>query len=314
MLARFIVLFVCLSAVAQAKPNQGITPPNKKTINWMVHEIPPLLLLKSSDTVLEADDIEGPLAGLYKTLAKSMPEYEHRFLRLPLVRLTKLLKDNKQICSLVLLESKERQEYLVFGEEVSVGLPWGLITLKDLSPGKYSLSGAPYPEIDVAKTLDKSRFRLGFATGRYYGPQVMPLLAKSKSSYGLLSDGSVMKLLSMLEAKRLDGVLAVYLEMAEYERAHPEGPKMQFFRIKEAPDFTTLRVSCENSKWGRKTEKDISKVVREKNFKELSNNYLLSVLPPERRKEYQALYDSRFPRTPAATKPNATATTSETDK
>ncbi len=282
----------------ESNTNQSVNPPNTKTINWMVHDVPPFLIVKSNNAVVSMADVEGPLAGFYKIIMASMPEYEHRMVRLPIARAMKLVTEQKQICSLIFIESKERHSILHFGEEVTVGLPVGIVTLKDISNSKYIL--ARPEEMDMKRTLEKGNFRLGFVSGRYYTPDLTPLLAKNKASYGMRSDGSITKLFSMLEAGRIEGVLAVYLEMTEYERSNPNGPKMQYMRLKEAPDFTALRVSCEKTPWGEKTVKAISKVVREKNFKGLSNDYLLSQLPADRRKEYLKIYESRSVIMPAA--------------
>jgi uncharacterized protein (TIGR02285 family) len=205
----------------------------------------------------------------------------------------KSVKENKQICSLIILENKERHGFLTFGEEVSVGLPIGVITLKELSNTRYVVANSKIDEVDIKQSLANKNFQLGYVEGRFYSPELMPILEKNKKSYGLKSDGSITKLLSMVEAKRIDGALGVYLEMAEYERLHPQGPKMQFMRIKEAPEFSALTASCEKTPWGQKAIKAISKVIREKNFKDISNQYLMSALPAERRKEYQKIYDSR---------------------
>lgn len=289
------ILLMTLSL--RAAPNDsisGLKPPNKRTIQWMVQEVPPFIMIQGNDAIVKPEDLDGPLAGLYKVLTMSLPDYEHRFVRIPLLRVTKMIKEENQMCSLVMIESKERHSFLYFGEEVTVGLPVGIVTLQSASPEKLVLS--KHDEVDMKQTLEKKQFRLGFVTGRFYTPQLTPIISKNQSkSYGFISDGSLGKLLSMLQAKRLDGVLAVYLEMAEYERAHPHSGKMQFHRLKQAQEFTALRASCEKTPWGKKAIKEISKVIRDKNFKRISNEYLMSVLPPERRKEYQKIYDSRPP-------------------
>lgn len=285
--------FMSGAAAAAPESSLSLTPPTKKTIQWMIHELPPFIYTSSNGAVLSAEQLHGPLGGLFKILANSMPEYDHRFVRFPLLRVTKFLKERKQICSLVLVETAERRQYLYFGEELTAGLPFGLITLQSGSAHKYVLANSSTDEVTLQQTLEKKRFRLGFVNGRYHPPALTPLLQKSPYSYGFHGDGSIGKLFSMLQAKRIDGVLGVYLEMAEFEKNNPGSEKMQFFRIKEAPEFTALRVSCEKTPWGKRAVKDISKLVREKNFRGLTHDYLMAHLPSERRKEYQRIYESR---------------------
>ncbi|KYG61543.1 hypothetical protein AZI86_17705 [Bdellovibrio bacteriovorus] len=293
-LAFVFLCFLGVTSIAAPDGTLSLNPANKKTIQWMIHELPPFIYTSSNDAILNSENLHGPLGGLYKVLASSMPGYDHRFVRIPLLRAMKVIRENKQICSLVLAENKERRNFLYFGEEITAGLPFGLITLQSLAPSKYVSVNAVPNEIIMEQTLEKKQFRLGFVNGRYYPQALTPLLEKSTKSYGFHGDGSIDKLFSMLQAKRIDGVLGVYLEMAEFEKNHP-GEKMQFFRIKEAPEFTALRASCERTPWGKRAVKEISKLIREKNFKELSHEYLMAHLPPERRKEYQKIYETRPP-------------------
>lgn len=287
----FFSLFslIFLSNVGFAAP-QPLSPPDEKTIQWLIHDLPPVIVLKSDDLIVDLDKAQGPIAEMYKILSQSLPQYNHRFLRIPFVRAEKLLREKKQFCTLLLQENEARQEILTFGEEVAIGLPPGLIALKSTPENKFPLERR---QVSLRKTLASGQFQLGVVKGRFYSPELEPILAENKRSFNFVSDGSAANLLSMLGKGRLDGVLGFYFEMTEYEKRHPQTPELQFFRVKEVPDFTVIRASCENTPWGAKALKAISKVVREKNFKDMAHKYLLSTLPADRAKEYQKIYDSR---------------------
>jgi uncharacterized protein (TIGR02285 family) len=267
-----------------------LNPPDEKTIQWLIHDLPPAIVLSSDDLQVDIDKAQGPIAGMYKTLAASLPQYHHRYLRIPFVRAEKLLKEHKQFCTLLLQENEARKNFLIFGEEVAINIPSGLILLKTTPAEKYSLENS---QVSMKTTLDQGHFRLGIVKGRYYSAGLDPILSADTKSFNFVSDGSVGNLLSMVGKGRLDGVLGYYFEMTDYERRHPNSPELQFLRVKESPDFAAIRASCEKTPWGEKALKAISKVVREKHFKEISHQYLLSILPPERRKEYQKIYDTR---------------------
>jgi uncharacterized protein (TIGR02285 family) len=269
---------------------QTLNPPDEKTIQWLVHDLPPVIVLKSDQLEVDLADARGPVADMYRNLASNLPQYHHRYLRIPFVRAEKLLKEKKQFCTLLLQENKERKEFLNFGEEVAVSIPPGLVLLKSTPTDKYIQQAH---QVNIKDTLAAGKFRLGIVKGRYYSPLLSEVLAEDKKSFNWVNDGSVANLFSMIGKNRLDGVLAYYFEMAEYEQRHPNTPELQFVTIKEAPDFLIIRASCEKTEWGDKALKAISKVVKEKHFKESAHQYLLSVLPPERRKEYQKIYDSR---------------------
>lgn len=280
---------ILLSSSGFAAP-QTLNPPDEKTIQWLIHDLPPVIVLSSDALEVNLESAQGPIAGMYKTLATSLPQYHHRYLRIPFVRAEKLMREKKQFCTLLLQENDARREFLNFGEPVAVNIPPGLVMLKSAPEAKTVQENS---HVNIQDTLARGDFRLGIVKGRYYSPQLLPVLAADKSSYNFVNDGSVANLFSMIGKSRLDGVLAYYFEMADYEQRHPKAAELQFMQVKEVPDFSVIRASCEKTPWGEKALKAISKVVKEKNFKEVSHQYLLSVLPPERRKEYQKIYDTR---------------------
>lgn len=272
---------------------QALNPPDEKTIQWLMHDLPPVISLQDdSGLEVQINKATGPIAQMYKTLAESLPQYHHRYLRIPFMRSEKLMREKKQFCTLLLQENESRQEFLTFGEEVAVNIPPppGIVMLRGTPEDRYVLEDS---HVSVKDTLAKGDFRLGVVKGRYYSPELQDFLKTDKSSYNFVNDGSVANLLSMIGKARLDGVLAYYFEMADYENRHPRAPSLQFLPVKETDDFSIIRASCEKTPWGEKALKAISKVVKEKKFKDMSHEYLLSILPPERRKEYQKIYDSR---------------------
>lgn len=287
-------VFTLLSLIFVSGPGfaapQTLNPPDEKTIQWLVHDMPPAIVLHTDELVVDVSKADGPIAGMYKTLSQTLPQYNHRFLRIPFVRAEKLLQEKKQFCTLLLQENEVRRGFLIFGEEVAITLPPGLIALKSTPDTKFVFESA---QVSAQKTLEAGPFQLGVVKGRFYSPELETTLKNNKKSFDFVSDGSVANLLSMVAKGRLDGVLGFYFEMTDYEQKHPNTPELQFFRVKEAPEFTTIRASCEKTPWGEKALKDISKVVKEKNFKDIAHQYLLSTLPPDRRKEYQKIYDSR---------------------
>ncbi|KYG61544.1 hypothetical protein AZI86_17710 [Bdellovibrio bacteriovorus] len=284
-----LIALIFVSGPSFAAP-QTLNPPDEKTIQWLIHDMPPAIVLNSDDLLVNLEKAAGPIAGMYKSLSQALPQYHHRFLRIPFVRAEKLLREKKQFCTLLLQENEARRHFLTFGEEVAITLPPGLIALKSTPDTKFVLDHA---QVSAKKTLDAGPFQLGVVKGRFYSPELETVLKGNKKSFNFVSDGSVANLLSMLGKGRLDGVLGFYFEMTDYEQKHPHTPEMQFFRVKEAPEFTTIRASCEKTAWGEKTLKAVSKVVKDKNFKDIAHQYLLSTLPSDRRKEYQKIYDSR---------------------
>lgn len=285
----FFAAVATVTATTPATAKASGSGAEDKTITWVLNDFPPFIALNSNDREVDVQKAQGPIAEMYQELVVALPQYQHRFIRVPIKRAENFFQKRRQACTLLLQETPERSKYLTFGEEVAVSLPVGLITLQDFSRKNVTSQSA----LDLTKLLQSHQFRLGVVRGRSYSGDVDALVQRTRNSYSVVSDGTVRNLLMMLKAQRVNGVLAYYLEMAEFERTQGFGLAFQFSKVSEAARKTQIRASCEKSPWGQATLKDISSIVKKRKFKLKAHHFLLSVLPAERRSEYQQLYKSQ---------------------
>ncbi|XGC81706.1 TIGR02285 family protein [Bdellovibrio bacteriovorus] len=283
----FSILVFTIALAAVDVPQVPVVPSDdEKTIQWIVNDFPPYLVLNSNKTEVDMSKAKGPLAEAYRLLDSGLPQYKHKYLRVPFVRMQKIIESKKPFCSLMFQETPARAQFLQFGEEIGRTIPAGLV-VKSGAKAKYAVDGG---KVDLAKTLQLGSFRLGVVAGRSYSPEVDEILQRNQVSFRLMTDQAVGGLFQMLDAGRLDGVLAYYLEKSSIGVGEDAKTKFKFIPVKQSTEAIILKASCVKTPWGTARLKDINPVIREKKFKDISLKHVLAMLPEQERKEYLELH------------------------
>lgn len=276
-----ILLFSSREVVAQ-------TPPASKVIQWVMTDFPPFLILPSQESEVDIQKAQGPFAEAYRELVRSLPQYEHKFVRASFTRAEKLFASQKHFCTLLLQETQDRARYLIFGTEVARALPIGLVVpTASLESIKKFQSEAG---VDLEALTHGEGFRLGVVQGRSYSEKIDPIVDKSQESFKLISDRAIGGLFSMLEKKRVGGVLAYYLEKLDHDKIKGSSKELTYLSIKQAPPFISVRASCEKSPWGEATIKEISHIVVEKKIRKKIYDFFLISLPEDMKKKFRDIY------------------------
>ncbi|WP_374078569.1 TIGR02285 family protein [Bdellovibrio bacteriovorus] len=277
----FTLLLFSLEVAAQP-------PPTAKVIQWVMTDFPPFLILASQDAEVDIQKAQGPFAEAYRELVRSLPQYEHKFVRASFMRAEKLFSAQKHFCTLLLQETPDRARYLIFGTEVARALPIGLVVpTSSLDKVKKFQSN---DGVDLEALTHSEGFRLGVVQGRSYSRKIDPIVDKSQESFKLVSDRAIGGLFSMLEKKRVDGVLAYYLEKLDHDKIKGSSKELTYLSIKQAPPFISVRASCEKSLWGEAMIKEISHVVVEKKIRKKIYDFFLISLPEDMKKKFRDIY------------------------
>lgn len=284
MKSAIVVLIYMLFALGSLTVLAIEPPPTRPAIQWIVIDFPPFLILSGDDIEADIASAQGPFAGMYRELEKALPSYQHRFVRVSFTRAEKLFSGQKGYCTILLQKTPEREKILYFGDELARAFPVGLVV-----PASTRGMANDQAEVDLKEIL-QGKFRLGVIQDRAYAPVVDEVLSSNSQATKIVGDRAMGNLFLMLEKKRLDGVLAYYLEMTEYQRNNEGVPPLKFLKIKNAPDYITVWVSCEKSAWGAKTLQDINKAVRDKKVQGQIFQYFMHALPPQMKKNFQELY------------------------
>ena len=270
----------------------AVETPQAETIQWAMMDFPPFIVLSSDGAAVDIQKSKGPFAEMYRELVRSLPQYNHKFVRASFPRAERLFLSGRHFCTLLFQDTPERANYLIFGAEVARTLPIGLV----MSPAtyrkfqRYETPGG----MELTKLVQAGEFRLGVVQGRSYSPKIDEVIAKAQGSFRHVSDQAVGGLFSMLEKNRLDGVLSYYLEEWDHRKGR-DSAALRYLPVKEAPAYVSVRASCEKTPWGEATIKEISKVVVEKNVRGRIYDYFQESLPKEMRGKVRDIYRGLLP-------------------
>lgn len=267
------------------------TPSGRPVIHWVASDFPPFLVLPDDSSMnIDINKARGPFAAIYRELVQALPHYEHRFVRVTFRRAEIFFAARKGYCTIQLQKSAERKRFLSFGEELARSFPVGLVIHARGTPGVQ----AGKKDIELAGLLRRPLFRLGVMEGRSYSQKIDDILSQSRRTARIVGDGAMGNLFLLLEKKRLDGILAYYLEMTDYQKNNEGVPPLRFLKLKEAPDHISVWASCEKTPWGDAVLKEVNQAIRYKNLRKRIQEFILNELPGAMKKDFQRLYEAPF--------------------
>ncbi|MFS4459489.1 TIGR02285 family protein [Bdellovibrio sp. HCB2-146] len=260
----FILLVFFLSFEARADVKS--MPVNRENeIGWVLFNFPPLF--KFSEGTSDIEKSVGPMAEIQRELVKALPQYKHSFHLVTFPRAKKLFESGNHYCTILLLKTEEREQYLYFGSTIATTLPPGLVILRKNE--NLIKPSSTHSTVDLLKLLQTTNFQLGVVSGRSFSSEVDHSLTQAqKSVYKLVVSEAMGSLFKMITAQRIDGALAYYLELAEEQARNPASRELGFYPLKQDQEILSLPVSCEKSEWGKRTLKNIARAVKDQAVRE----------------------------------------------
>jgi uncharacterized protein (TIGR02285 family) len=253
-------------------------------ISWVLLNFPPLMKLEiNREGGTDITNATGPMADLQRELVKALPQYTHKYKVVTYPRAQKLFQSHGGYCTILFLENKDRGEYLYFGETIATATPPGLIIHKKNEP----LLQVPSQNslVDLGRLLKTQDFQVGIVSGRSFSPRIDEALVNTrKPVFKIVVYEAMGSLFKMLNAQRIDGVLAYYMELAEEQERNPAASDLRFYQLKEDHTSISLPVSCEKSPWGKKTLGQISVAVKDEAVKQKLSALIKQTLLIERPK------------------------------
>lgn len=233
----------------------GLNAQAKEVINWFVADLPPFISTNTTNEAIDIQAASGPIADLHRQIEKSLPEYEHHYHLQSIPRGEVSLKNKNHYCTLILLQSPQREEFAYFGASFTkTPYKMGLITLKKFIDQK---------NIDLENYLQKKDFTLAVLSKRFYGNEVAPVLKKySSRTISLVRDEENMAaIFKLLEKNRVQGTLGYKFEIDDYLTKNPSA-SIDFQPVKQMSRGHFGRVSCEKTPWGKIALDKVSNVIK----------------------------------------------------
>jgi uncharacterized protein (TIGR02285 family) len=244
------------------------TPLNGESISWVLLNFPPMMKLEiDREGEMDIGHASGPMAELQKELVKALPQYKHLYKVVTYPRAKKLFESHGGYCTIMFLRNADRSQYLYFGETIATATPPGLVTNKKNEALLKITEQNQF--VDLEQLLKKENFQLGVVSGRSFSPRIDAAFVNTKKPvFKMVIYEAMGSLFKMLNAQRVDGVLAYYMELAEEQERNPAASDLRFYQLKQDHVSISLPVSCEKSPWGKKTLEQISIAVKDEAVKQ----------------------------------------------
>lgn len=219
-------------------------------------------------------------------IIKSLPELTHEVEVASVKQAMANTKRLRHSCTIGILQTDERQQFISFSKPVFYAFPHRLI-LRKSDREKFIPFLTSDGEIDLEKLLKKDQLQFGYVKNRIYG-SVNALIrnyAHNKTSFGRSAADLTKGLLQMLSLKRIDYILE-YSSMVQYIKEEQK-IKTDFYQfpIKDSSELLPVYIGCSKSDEGKWLIKKIDSLT--KTYKKEYADAYAQWLSSEEQKAYE---------------------------
>jgi uncharacterized protein (TIGR02285 family) len=269
---------------------EQVSASTDKTITWYKPEFPPLSIVNGPDAGKGySDQIEN-------YLTQEMDGFDHQVLVSPFKRTLRDMKKGLNACSVTLLKTPARSEFIAFTKPARLLLPNDLVVRKgDLS--KFNDFKNESGRISLEKLIQSGAVRIGYSNGRSYTKPIDTLLAKYKGSNILierLGNEGPKGLLTMLAKGNIDAMFAQPVEAQFHGRSIGVAADIVQLPINEIIDYTVGFIGCSKTPWGEAVIKKIDALLVEAVKRDDFRSFYEDFLDEDSKKRYRKIYEGYF--------------------
>ncbi|SIS67114.1 TIGR02285 family protein [Neptunomonas antarctica] len=261
-----------------------------KTITWYKPEFPPLSIVNGSDAG------KGYSDRIENYLIQEMGSFDHVILVSPFKRTLRDMKKGLNACSVTLLKTPARSEFIAFTKPARLLLPNDLVVRKaDLS--KFNHFKDESGRISLEKIIQSGTVRIGYSNGRSYTKPIDALLAKYKGSEKLierLGNEGPKGLLTMLTKGNIDAMFAQPVEAQFHGRSIGVASDIVQLPIKEIKEYTVGYIGCSKTPWGEAVIKKIDALLVEAVKRDDFRRFYEDFLDEDSKRRYRKIYAEYF--------------------
>jgi uncharacterized protein (TIGR02285 family) len=247
---RLSVSFFLLITIIFCYPSTSLA---KDTITWLTIDFPPLRITNGEQ---KGEGI-GDLAVEF--LQKRLPEYHHNSIEVNLKRLFFTLKKDKKACTIGIIKTAKRAEYLYFSIPALIrpGLSI-VIRKKDMKT-----FGNP-KKISLEALIKNKDLKMSIDSKRSYTKPIDTILDRHKAQSNVfIRDGYDLTIgfLIMLAKGHIDYIIEYPSQVIYISRELGLGDQFYTIGLEEAPSYTVSHVVCPKSEWGKQVIQKVNAIL-----------------------------------------------------
>lgn len=232
--------------------------------------------------------IEGPNKGngfcdttLYRVM-NQMTDIVHNIVPTTANKLHAEALKGTQFCTLTLLETPERKEYLAFSDPIMAVLPNGLIILRDDLRFEKFLDDQN--RIRLSELVKDEKLIFGRQISRSYGSTIDALIDGEQAQFPKVVTERDVPYVDLLKAGRIDYAIGYPEDLMGHKVKIFGNQDIQFYSFTEDPNLHFPGFSCTKGNWGNKMIKKIDNAINMIGFDSLNQEYMKWL--PESVKQY----------------------------
>lgn len=296
MLSRLVVkdtskrlcLFVLFSVLVGHTPIARAQPAD--LITWYKPEFPPLSIVNGPDAG------KGYSDRIEAFLIENLKSYRHETLVSPFKRTVRDMQKGLNACSVTLLKTKKRAEFIAFTKPARLLLPNSLIVRVE-ERDSFSKYAKDADKVSVEEIIKAGERRIGYSNGRSYTKPLDDLLKKYAGKENLverLGNEGPKGLLSMLSKGRIDAMFAQPVEAQFHGRQLGLGDRIAVLPIHEIKDYTVGYIGCAKTPWGSEVIKRIDRIIDTAVKDPAFRSFYEEFLDPPSVARYRRVYNAYF--------------------
>ncbi|WP_085580891.1 transporter substrate-binding domain-containing protein [Thalassospira mesophila] len=224
-------------------------------LTWAIPSFPP--------AYIEQDNtLTGYAAETQKWLMARLPQYKHLMKKVPLARLLAEMRSEELRCSLTLIPTRERRDYIYFANPILISLPPSVVVLARQLP-----AFQPYlndrNEIDIDRLLADANMNTAIRLGRSYGQYVDAAIRKYRHHSNIITVGSDEKFIQLLEMGRLDWIMYLPAEAEFHHRKAEYKNEIISLPIARMTPLITATLGCSKNEAGKQVIDAVNAILKD---------------------------------------------------
>jgi uncharacterized protein (TIGR02285 family) len=274
-------LLVLLSASLLASASAEEMP----KFGWLAVDLPPFAITSGPQAHT------GYVDQIIALLQTKFTGYQHSITYGNSSRIEQEMKRGRNTCTVSMLRTPAREQYMVFSKPFLRIMPNGIITLRSqidrLTGGRDST--AP---LALADLIADKHLTLGLVQGRVYGAQldhaIQSAMQQDSTHIQVLSGSNVGEgLYRLLQRKTIDYMIGYPEEEQYFFKRYTNPQATAYLAISENSALVDHSFGCSKTAWGRQRVEQMDHLLESKALRQQLQDLYLTHLGPEAGKLYR---------------------------
>lgn len=275
-----LLVFLIVSLLVPAFAEEG------PDFTWLVVDLPPFSIVKGPQAH------SGYVDQVITLLQPQFAGYRHTIVYGNSSRIEQEMRRGRNTCTVSMLRTPEREQYMVFSKPFLRIMPNGIITLRSqiarITNGHDN--AAPLALTDL---MADKRLTLGLAQGRVYGArldrEIEAAIQQGSGHIQILSGSNVNEgLYRLLQRKAIDYMIG-YPEEEQYLSQHYTNPQpTAYLAISENVSLIDHYFGCAKTPWGRQRVEQMDRLLESIELHQRLQDLYLTHLGQEAGKLYRS--------------------------